>query len=161
MRANLLLTLQAGQTFAAIEDDGRVAGCIGVLPPRAYPVSLVQGISFMSRLLFLPNPFNPSPAALLRGLPYLQAWDRLHHQVKFPHWYVFVVGVSPEFQGRGVGRQLMNPVLELADSDQCAIYLETQKQKNTGFYSRFGFELLSTEQPVTNGPTIHTMLRGA
>lgn len=58
-----------------------------------------------------------------------------------PHWYLSVLSVSPESQGKGHGSALIRPGLKMADQQGVGAWLETQRQSNIGFYERFGFEM--------------------
>jgi GNAT superfamily N-acetyltransferase len=67
-----------------------------------------------------------------------------------PHWYTMVVGVAPEHQGRGLGRALLQPVLDRADADGVPCYLETAQPANVTFYERLGFRVLvDTTEPIS------------
>jgi GNAT superfamily N-acetyltransferase len=59
-----------------------------------------------------------------------------------PHWYLAIIGVRPEHQGRGLGAALMAPVLSRADADGVACYLETAEPDNVPFYRKQGFVTL-------------------
>lgn len=56
-----------------------------------------------------------------------------------PHWYLSILGVDPLHQGKGIGRALMQPVLDQADATGIPCYLETFKDNNLAFYRRCGF----------------------
>jgi GNAT superfamily N-acetyltransferase len=58
-----------------------------------------------------------------------------------PHWYVPLLGVRPEAQGRGLARAVLRPVFEAADRDRVPIYLETATELNVAIYLKLGFEL--------------------
>jgi ribosomal protein S18 acetylase RimI-like enzyme len=94
----------------------------------------------------------------------LQAVDKIaeeRHHTHAPgrHWYLWVIGVDPDQQGRGVAGQLMAPVFEKADRDQLPCYLETHKPTNVAVYERYGFRVAS-ETPVPGHPTtVFAMLR--
>ena len=60
-----------------------------------------------------------------------------------PHWYLYLLGVEPARQGRGVGRALLAPTLARADAGGVPCYLETQNSRNVGFYERLGFRVTS------------------
>ena len=78
----------------------------------------------------------------LQGGRLLARVERLHpHE---PHWYLGVLTVDPEWQGRGLGGRLIGPGLERADEDGLPAYLETQKESNVSWYARHGFELTRT-----------------
>ena len=57
-------------------------------------------------------------------------------------WYLFILGVEPSVQRRGLGGALMRPVLERADIEQLVCYLETENERNVPFYLKHGFELV-------------------
>ena len=59
-----------------------------------------------------------------------------------PHWYLMMLGVSPNCQGQGIGGKLIQPVLDLADRDNLPCYLETSTSGGVRFYKRHGFETL-------------------
>ena len=70
----------------------------------------------------------------------LAAIDPYHHRDVPPaHWYVMVVGVAPEKQGKGIGRALLQPIIERADTAGQPCYLETAQPANVGLYERLGF----------------------
>jgi GNAT superfamily N-acetyltransferase len=58
-----------------------------------------------------------------------------------PHWYLAVLGVDPDWQGKGVGAALLRSGLGRADKDRSPAYLETNKKSNEEIYSHFGFEV--------------------
>lgn len=81
-----------------------------------------------------------------RGLPrFSRLLDRaqtLHDQlVPEPHFYLFMLGVDPAQQRRGLGSQLLEPLLTRCDAENQLAYLETARAENLPFYSRHGFEL--------------------
>jgi GNAT superfamily N-acetyltransferase len=89
----------------------------------------------------------------LRGLV-----EAERHHPTVPHWYLGVLGVEPNMQGKGLGSELLQPVLERCDAEGMGAYLESSKQSNIPFYARHGFEV--TEPiPLGTGPTIWGMWR--
>lgn len=54
-------------------------------------------------------------------------------------WYLSIVGVAPRYQGQGLGRRLIRPMLDRLDRNGCACYLETFTPRNMSFYRRMGF----------------------
>ena len=75
-----------------------------------------------------------------------------------PHYYLFVLGTRPEWQGRGVGSALMRPVLETCDRDGVPAYLEATSERNKQLYLRHGFEV-TDEIRLPDGPTLWPMWR--
>jgi ribosomal protein S18 acetylase RimI-like enzyme len=54
-------------------------------------------------------------------------------------WYLSIVAVAPEAQGRGVGAALLAPTLAQADAAMAGCYLETFNPRSVRFYQRLGF----------------------
>jgi ribosomal protein S18 acetylase RimI-like enzyme len=86
--------------------------------------------------------------------------DALERDAPEPVWYLGVLGVAPEYQGRGLGGRLMLPVLERADREGLAVTLETAQPRNLPLYRRHGFEVKTELPPATPGaPIVWTMKR--
>jgi len=60
---------------------------------------------------------------------------------KEPHWYVLLIGVAPALQGRGLGRRMMQHILQRADAVAQPVYLETSTRSNLRFYEQLGFHV--------------------
>lgn len=68
-------------------------------------------------------------------------------------WYLSILGVAPEHQGRGIGKLLLRPTLEEADAQRAVCYLETFGEHTLGFYQRLGFTPVgSFVEPLTGAP---------
>jgi ribosomal protein S18 acetylase RimI-like enzyme len=66
-------------------------------------------------------------------------------------WYLSILGVSPEAQGKGIGRMLLRPTLDEADRAGADCYLETYSDRSASFYRRLGFEQVASHtEPVTS-----------
>ncbi|MHA2392744.1 MAG: GNAT family N-acetyltransferase [Promethearchaeota archaeon] len=55
--------------------------------------------------------------------------------------HLLIMGVSQEFQGKGFGGKLLRAVIEKAEIERKAIYLETQKEENVSLYEKYGFSV--------------------
>ena len=66
--------------------------------------------------------------------------------VPSPHWYFFVIGVDPNFQGKGFASGLITPMLARIDKEQLGCYLDTNKENNVGLYQHFSFKVLKKYQ---------------
>lgn len=112
------------------------------IPPRA--VLRVAAAAIRTRLRL---------AALVA---YLRT-DSLHPEE--PHWYLEFLGTVPEKQGKGLGGQVLAPVLDQADREGIAIWAWSSNRRNLAFYHRQGFALLD-ELPFTkDGPPIFPIRR--
>lgn len=73
---------------------------------------------------------------------------RAKHMGDRPHWYLHLLGVRPEAQGKGLSRAVLRPMFDAADRDRAPIFLETATETNVAIYKRMGFEVLGfTELP--------------
>ena len=61
---------------------------------------------------------------------------------KYPHWHFGPLGVLPVFQKQGVGSKLMQRVCAEVDELKAIAYLETDRERNVGLYSKFRFEVV-------------------
>jgi RimJ/RimL family protein N-acetyltransferase len=81
-----------------------------------------------------------------------------HHPAE-PHYYIRWIGVRPALQGHGLGTELMQPVLERADSDGVPAYLEASNERSAALYERLGFVHLGTLQVAGGAPPLWPMRR--
>lgn len=58
------------------------------------------------------------------------------------HQYLFVLGIAPAFQGRGLATGLVTAGIEQAEAKGVPCYLDTNNPNNVGLYQRFGFEVV-------------------
>ena len=121
-------------------------------PPGKWKMGLLQ------QLLLVPP---MSRATGLRRIPTIlggvSAIEKKHPAK--PHYYLFVLGTEPEHQGRGVGTQLLRPVLERCDREGVPAYLESSKEKNLPLYERNGFRVTEVFQVPNGGPPLWLMWR--
>ncbi|MCW2679612.1 MAG: family acetyltransferase [Frankiales bacterium] len=73
----------------------------------------------------------------LRGLRLQAVVERQH--LRRPHWYLEALGAVPEARGTGVGRRVVQPVLDACDDAGLPAYLESSNPRNWSFYERLGF----------------------
>ncbi|WP_372366680.1 GNAT family N-acetyltransferase [Candidatus Uabimicrobium sp. HlEnr_7] len=66
-------------------------------------------------------------------------------------WYLSIVGVHPQFQGQGLGVNLVKSILQKTDSLGIATYLETFTSRNISFYKRLNYQIAGCfREPITN-----------
>ena len=75
-----------------------------------------------------------------------------------PSQYLWLLGVHPEAQGRGIGSALLSTVLERCDRDGTPAYLEATSPRNRSLYDRHGF-VVQREISVDDCPPIWPMWR--
>lgn len=88
-------------------------------------------------------------------VPFYMRWNRIGDFISFistemqlqdktvsePHWNLALLGVSPEYQGQGIGSELLQPVLQEADQTKMPCYVETSTTSAVRLYQRHGFEI--------------------
>jgi len=136
------------------ERAGILAGVAAWMPPE--PQTTSRAAQWHSRLA-------SARVRLLfpRAAPQVSAgFDILGDQhPSDPHWYLAFVGIEPGEQGRGLGRQLLEPVLEQADRASHLCYLETPFPDTRHFYRKLHFNETAELRPVAGAPPIWTMTR--
>jgi ribosomal protein S18 acetylase RimI-like enzyme len=64
---------------------------------------------------------------------------------KYPRYcHLYMIGVLPEAQGKGLASTLMNPMLQAMKAKSIPVFLETANLRNVGIYKRKGFKFFET-----------------
>jgi ribosomal protein S18 acetylase RimI-like enzyme len=61
-----------------------------------------------------------------------------------PHYYLGMIGVLPELQGRGLARLILDEVHALSENDpgSTGVLLTTETERNLPLYERFGYTVI-------------------
>jgi predicted N-acetyltransferase YhbS len=59
-----------------------------------------------------------------------------------PHWQLFLVGVEPGHQGRGLGAAIVDEMTAKARLSGAPGYLDTLTSGNVAFYERRGYRVV-------------------
>lgn len=143
-----------GRVEIAYDDarDGKIVGMLIWYPPGAYPMSAPRLLRFLPRCAGVAAANPLGVVTLCRAQRTL---DRL--RPKRPHCHGYFLGGR---QGERVGSALIRRVLRQVDENDWPIYLETQEQRLTKLYARFGFETLQERvETFPGGPFTWTMWR--
>lgn len=149
--------LRYGQLFGEVfTAPGRAAGAAVVLPPNEWDITPERAAAAG----FDEWPNTLGAVAAQRFSAALSALEPFHHRdVPSAHWYILLLGVSPEAQGTGLGRALLQPVLDRATAAGQPCYLETAQPKNVGFYQHLGFQVLVDMVEPSSGLRLWTFRR--
>jgi len=137
---------------------GRVYGSYDYKTSQLQGVSVWQppyeaGVSVwaMLRLGLGLAPFKFGFYATYKTLLILQMSEKLHQDAMKgkKHWSLYTIGVSPEYQCKGIGTSLIEPVLNFADIDNLPCYLDTASERSLNFFKRYGWNL---HDDVVNPP---------
>jgi len=141
------LTMPFGEVYT---NDARSGAALWT-PPGQWRMGLAREIRMMRDFAAISS-WSRLIEVQLGTRPILAAHPRE------PHHYLFVLGVDPSVQGRGVGRELMRPILDICDRDAVSAYLETATERNHGFYQNLGFAVTGEHQ-IKRGPKVWFMRR--
>jgi GNAT superfamily N-acetyltransferase len=141
------LWLELGESYTAGECDGAAIWH----PPGRWKVTLGE------QLRLFPGFARAWGRSTPRALAALTALERGHPSE--PHYYLAVMGVQPDRQGRGLGSKLMHPVLTRCDRDGVGAYLEASTSRNRSLYERHGFVTTSEDTVGRGSPPIWRMWR--
>lgn len=81
------------------------------------------------------------------------------HRPTTPVWFLGTVGVRPDMQGRGLGKEVIRPGLEAADRAGVPAFLETSETGNVRLYEKLGFTITAEVTLPDGGPTTWSMVR--
>jgi ribosomal protein S18 acetylase RimI-like enzyme len=129
----------------------RLIGTAGWLPPGGWRVPLWRQLALMPNAIRIAGRWAPRFLRLNFLLESKHARE--------PHWYVAVLGVEPEWQGRGFGSHLLRPGLERCDREGLPAYLEASSERNRALYERHGFEVTEELALPRGGPPLWLMWR--
>lgn len=59
------------------------------------------------------------------------------------YWTLYILAIHPDYERKGIARQLLAPGLRMADEDDSAVFL-TATETGAGLYEKLGFERLET-----------------
>ncbi|KUN27418.1 acetyltransferase [Streptomyces antibioticus] len=81
------------------------------------------------------------------------------HPAGRAHEYLWMIGVSPDRQGEGLGTALIGPVLDRCDREGLPAYLEASNARSRALYERLGFALPDHPLDLPGGPRMWPMWR--
>jgi ribosomal protein S18 acetylase RimI-like enzyme len=64
---------------------------------------------------------------------------------KYPSFcHLYMIGVLPEAQGKGLASALMNPMIQRMKEKSIPVFLETANPRNVNLYKKKGFKIFET-----------------
>jgi GNAT superfamily N-acetyltransferase len=134
-----------------VKDGGRVTAVSLSFRPGTFPPP------FLATLMQAKGPLRAGPRAALR----FARLDREMHarHARYPHWYLWFLGVDPQRQGQGLGSLLLRSLSSKAEADGTACYLEADILRNVRLYERHGYRVESEETLPASGVRFWFMKR--
>lgn len=150
---NLRVHLGHRCTHVMLDTSERVIATVTLRPPGGVHISKRT----MVRHGLLPFAFAHGVAAVKRMFWLKAIYDGLEADAaqRGAHWYVHMMAVHPDHQGRGLGSQLLRYVLDAAHQTDAKAHtvLTTHLETNVTYYRRAGFEV--TDQRTLTPPGSH------
>lgn len=112
-----------------------VSGAALWMPPGKWALPLPNQITSLPKMLSI---FGMKH--LIKKLQDRYLIDR--HHPKHPHYYLSALAVSTPERHRGIGSNLLKPVIQRSDKEGVGCYLETSRERNIIFYERHGFSIM-------------------
>lgn len=82
----------------------------------------------------------------IKSLNFLSLYDAttMKQRPAQKHYYLTMIGVSPNKQGQGIGKKIINNIHDIVinDPETSSIYLDTENSINVSFYNHLGYELI-------------------
>jgi ribosomal protein S18 acetylase RimI-like enzyme len=130
----------------------RLFGAALWLPPGEWHLGPIEQLRLLPQMIAINGRNLPRMVTVLRMI-------ETSHPKEPPHYYLAVLGVEPELQGRGFGSALMQPVLRRCDRERVPAYLESSKRRNVVLYERHGFRVVEELKLPKGGPPMWRMWR--
>ncbi|KAM0719282.1 hypothetical protein Q7P37_005187 [Cladosporium fusiforme] len=145
--------------FKAVDSEtGEMIGYTGILAPEA-------GVKFNNVAVGAGSVEAEGGMPEIIDREWLVVWEGIMEELKERHlkgrddyWYVCSMVVHPKHQGRGIGRQLLEAICELADEAGQDIYLEASAPGKP-LYEKGGFDVLEEKVLLDGTARLTAMLR--
>ncbi|EGG23912.1 hypothetical protein DFA_06050 [Cavenderia fasciculata] len=119
-------------------------------PPNEVGVRIVE----MIKAGMVLATYKMGIAPLSRVLNLFQKTEKVHSDVTRgrPHWYINAIIVDILMKRNHIGTDLINTVLQLADSQKVAVYIDTASSESLKFLEKFNFKIMyhSTENGMVD-----------
>ncbi|HEX2485777.1 MAG TPA: GNAT family N-acetyltransferase [Myxococcota bacterium] len=151
--AALRYVARCGEPLAA---GSPVLGAALVLPPARPRLDGLQ----LARVGLWQMALRAGPRGFHRFRIQGRVLDARHDaDVARRHYYVWMIGVDPAHQRRGVGRALLRAVAARANAARVPTYLDTTNAGNLAFYAAAGFDVVHAGRFPGGGCDYWTLVR--
>jgi len=133
-----LLALQLpGLKIYASRQDGQINGIM------CYTTSAHCQLKPLQLFKAIPPMIKALGSRLVPVLLWRMNWGR--HDPKGVHYHFGPLAVDPDYQGKGIGKALLQYFCTLIEGTIRPAYLETDKEINIKLYEKFGFRIVAKD----------------
>ena len=105
------------------------------IPPNQWDLNLIQQVKLLPQLTKI--------IGLRQLVKFIHIINLVQkHHPSEAHYYLQLIGVSPDHQGQGLASKVLTPILTKSDQHGIPCYLETATPSNVGLYRHYGFEVI-------------------
>lgn len=140
-----------------LKNDFKAGVCVGLRHGEVYATSnnlegvsvwmvfeeFKEKLSWFIRCSSLSMLFQNGIGTIRRVMRVMNCMTKAHEKyAPGKHYYLSILGIDPDFQGKGFGSLLIGNVLEKFDKeDPRPAYVETNETVNVPFYEKLGFKV--------------------
>jgi GNAT superfamily N-acetyltransferase len=139
------------QTYTTV----RAAGVAAWEPPGQWKTPLRVQLRLLPSIVSV---FKRHTPRALRALAVLEGGHPSEPK-RPPHYYLPIIGVDPQWQGRGLGAALLAPVLDRCDRERVPAFLEASSPRSRALYERHRFSVLEEFKLGRTAPPMWRMWR--
>jgi GNAT superfamily N-acetyltransferase len=144
-----------------VHTTSNLAGIAAWLPPGSSSIHPLRLLQMIWQLQLYAMPWQVGWHRLGKWLNVLAVIEQAHHQDmgNLPHWYLAIMVVRPEHQGKGIGSRLLQPILQQASDEGLPCYLVTFTAQAVRFYQKNGFEIVRHQKLASDAPPFWALKR--
>lgn len=161
MQSNVEIAIASGCAFGLLDDGAVIGVCLwfspGDYPPHATTELAARGRAVGRTLIRWARERETHVGVLTGALRMSALMDEAHPRTE-PYYYLQVLAVDTDRQGRGLGSGMLRETTAQADRDGRVAIIETSKPANRKLYERFGFRTVRTIT-LDGSPPVWSMRR--
>ena len=148
--------VELGRRWGAVYTNPDATGAAVWLTPGNTTISTWRVI----RVGFMMLPFKVGFSGFNRFNALDSTTAKIHKEhMPGPHWYLLMLGVTPDLQGTGIGSSLIESGASQATEAGLPCYLETMTESNVEYYAKRNFEVVADFTIPKGGPRTWAMVR--
>jgi len=126
-------------------DEGVPVGVLVGCAPGRWPPPQLRSLAILA-----PGSILAGPGVLSRSFRAERHFEKA--EPEYDHFLVWMLGIRPAYQRRGLGSRLMGEVLATADEARVPAYLYTSNSDNLPYYRSHGYEITGESTLPGGGP---------